>query len=176
MAEITRQTIVKDELSAAFLDLLKQKPFLSITVTELVKKAGVARASFYRNFNTTGDVMDYFLDKTISSFLTIALPIIEDANERTWRDFLFQYIYFLLNSESSYIQIRSDNMSVLFNGFISKARERKNSMPKRPSFEIYTLAGKLSLINGILISWKENGMVEPVEVMVDFIYNIISSF
>ena len=42
--------IVKDSIAQSIFQLMKRKRFSDITITEIVKKAGVARASFYRNF------------------------------------------------------------------------------------------------------------------------------
>ena len=41
---------VKDRLLAALIDFAGRKDWSKVTVTELVEQAGVARASFYRNF------------------------------------------------------------------------------------------------------------------------------
>lgn len=171
-----KKTIVTDRISTAFLELLKEKTFADITVTELVKKAGVARASFYRNFDSTSDVMNYILDDFISRLLLISVPAIQSSDKRVWKDFLFQYIYFLKSSEKEYINIRLDNISILLNNFINSAREKRKSLYPKASKEIYKISGKLSLINGVLLAWKESGMEEPVEDIVDYLMSIISLF
>lgn len=43
-------------LITALLQLLKTKDFTDITVTQVVKRAGVSRMAFYRNFDTLDDV------------------------------------------------------------------------------------------------------------------------
>ncbi len=40
----------KKWIEEALFVLLKQKPFSKITITDITKKAGVARLTFYRNF------------------------------------------------------------------------------------------------------------------------------
>ncbi|MBR5113246.1 MAG: helix-turn-helix transcriptional regulator, partial [Clostridia bacterium] len=50
--KITRESIV-----TALVLLFADKPYEKITVTEIVKKAGVSRTAFYRNFNTKEDVL-----------------------------------------------------------------------------------------------------------------------
>lgn len=46
----------------ALLDLLEEKPLDEITITELAKRAGVSRASFYRNFENIYDVLQTLED------------------------------------------------------------------------------------------------------------------
>ena len=47
----------KDYLTTALLQLLATKDLSAITVTQVVKRAGVSRMAFYRNFETLDDVL-----------------------------------------------------------------------------------------------------------------------
>ena len=94
-----KQQSVKDQIATAFADLLIEKPFGSISVSEIVERAEVARVSFYRNYSTTKEITDYIIDGIVGQIKEIILPVMEDENERNWRDFLFRYIYFVTGSE-----------------------------------------------------------------------------
>lgn len=48
---------VNTEITDALFELLKTRELAQITVTELIKKAGVCRASYYRNFYLTEDII-----------------------------------------------------------------------------------------------------------------------
>ncbi|WP_252898590.1 TetR/AcrR family transcriptional regulator [Secundilactobacillus odoratitofui] len=51
-------------ITTALFQLLETKDLGEITVTALVKRAGVSRMAFYRNFETTADViLKYFASK-----------------------------------------------------------------------------------------------------------------
>ena len=52
-----KERSVTADITDALFELLKIKQLSKITVTELIKKAGVCRASFYRNFYLTEDVI-----------------------------------------------------------------------------------------------------------------------
>ncbi|WPQ68875.1 TetR/AcrR family transcriptional regulator [Weissella paramesenteroides] len=52
----------KRALVEALFRLMSQKDFSDITITELIRDAKVARATFYRNFYTKEDIVKYFLD------------------------------------------------------------------------------------------------------------------
>ena len=47
----TGRYYVVDQIEQAFYDLMKEKDYTNITVTDIIKKAQVSRASFYRHFN-----------------------------------------------------------------------------------------------------------------------------
>ncbi|MBO0455296.1 TetR/AcrR family transcriptional regulator [Enterococcus hulanensis] len=51
----------KDYLTTALLQLLEKNIYSSITVSQVVRRAGVSRMAFYRNFDSLDDVLfDYF--------------------------------------------------------------------------------------------------------------------
>lgn len=52
-----KERCVATDITDALFELLKTKELPQITVTELIRKAGVCRASFYRHFNLTEDVI-----------------------------------------------------------------------------------------------------------------------
>lgn len=49
--------LTKECLQTALIRLMGEKPFEKITVTELVKKSGVSRMAFYRNYNSKEDIL-----------------------------------------------------------------------------------------------------------------------
>ena len=49
---------VRTAIMRAFFQLFSKKKLEDITVTEIVSEAGVARASFYRNYNSKDEVME----------------------------------------------------------------------------------------------------------------------
>lgn len=49
--------ITRECLQTALVLLLKEKKVEEITITELVKRSGVSRTAFYRNYNTKEDIL-----------------------------------------------------------------------------------------------------------------------
>ena len=56
--------------------LMKRKPYNKITVTDLVQEAGVSRNSFYRNYQSTEEIIRQFLEEGTSKWWSefIAYP------------------------------------------------------------------------------------------------------
>lgn len=50
---------VKDRLFSALVEFAGRKDWSKVTVSELIETSGVARASFYRNFKSVDDLIDY---------------------------------------------------------------------------------------------------------------------
>ena len=58
-----KRHVVKDYYTGAMLELLKRKPFSDITVSDLVRKSGASRASFYRNYESKEQIVDEYLEE-----------------------------------------------------------------------------------------------------------------
>lgn len=63
----TRQS--KQKLIEAFLVLMETKSFETITITDITKKAGVARLTFYRHFESKEAVLLAYLDSIFEIYL-----------------------------------------------------------------------------------------------------------
>ncbi|WP_300558725.1 TetR/AcrR family transcriptional regulator, partial [Companilactobacillus sp.] len=67
------QAIKKDSqqyLTTALLQLLETKPLNEISVTQVVKRAGVSRMAFYRNFDTLDDLLTSYFEPQIEQKFT----------------------------------------------------------------------------------------------------------
>lgn len=56
----------KQYIEEAVLQLMNEKDFHEISITEIAKKAGVGRATFYRNFDSKEDVLLYHFNKVVN--------------------------------------------------------------------------------------------------------------
>ena len=62
MSNEGRNAYVIEHLTDAMLNLLAEKPINDISISELVDKAQVGRASFYRNYTCKEDILKIYLD------------------------------------------------------------------------------------------------------------------
>lgn len=164
---------VKELIMDAFEELVTEKPYLDITVTDVVKKAGVSRASFYRNFSSTSDVFDSILKSISSKLKETVLPIISSHDERSWRAFLFRYIYYLTDNNLVYIFSQALNMSVPLDRITNLAHELSQNTNYENIQEKYRLSAKMALINGVVLHWLNDGQKESPEEIVDYLMDYI---
>lgn len=61
--------IVAESITIALIQLMKKKEFHDISITELTKRAGVGRVSFYRNFEDKTDVLRKYLNNIQYEFM-----------------------------------------------------------------------------------------------------------
>ena len=62
-------------LSKTLLELLKEKPFVEIRISDLCNKAMINRSTFYNHFEDKYDFLEYFLKDTMKKFDEEAMKI-----------------------------------------------------------------------------------------------------
>ena len=67
----------KEILSENFVQMMESRPFDSISVSALIEKCGISRATFYRCFRDKYDILDYIFDRELSDsfFFDYAKPM-----------------------------------------------------------------------------------------------------
>lgn len=63
MSNEGRNAYVIEHITAAMLELLREKSIEEISISELCELAGIGRASFYRNFDSKEDILRAYIRK-----------------------------------------------------------------------------------------------------------------
>ncbi len=92
--------IIEKQICECLLDLMEEKPYHKIKVSELVKNAGISRSSFYFYYESIPDVVEQIENnfiKGISDESTAAMRIVSgQANNVSFSDLIrptIQYVY-----------------------------------------------------------------------------------
>lgn len=167
---------VKQGIKNAVLQLMTEKTYMDITVTDITATAQVARASFYRNFNSISDVIDAIVDDLSEEFLEDIYPALTGSDERVWREFLFNHFYRFKRQKRKMEDFHPQNISVLFARLDSRMRQREATLPSETMRDRYAAIGKIGLINNITRKWMSNGMKETPEEMINYLMSFITGF
>ncbi len=155
----------------AFIDLVDEKDYPSVTITEIARRAGVSRMTFYRKFSSKEEVAKTFIETCGRRIAAV----IEDAG-KVWhlKDYfqvLFQHIstYGKLIRELYHAglgqQILTYIDSVLFHTLLGQ---------KTVSFDRYGRLFYSGAFYNVVIGWVMDGMTEPVERMADKYCSLIT--
>lgn len=140
----------------AFVDLLEEKDFARITVTDIVNRADINRGTFYAHYTDTRAVLEEIENEFIGRL------------EEAFSDFRYQEFFHnpmpILNRIAEWMQSDADNYRILlrtsgYGGFLDKLQDIflnhtmedssiPNEVKKRPSFQLqvrYLAAGTGSL-------------------------------
>lgn len=103
--------MVKEKLLTALISFSGEKDWSKVTVTELIKKSGVARASFYRNFKSIEEIIDYGIEQMTSCYNKGKLYLAEDFHSKE-----FMMIYWLENGIKETPEAMADEFLYIVNG------------------------------------------------------------
>ena len=167
------------KMSAALLDLLKTKPFAYITISEICKKAGVNRSTFYLHYENTADLLaetgQRLLDDFRSYFMvdTVALTAhFADCEEKELNfiteEYLHPYLSYIRDNRHVFATILKHANSFHFDAVFQRlfqhvfdpilhrfgypAEERK-----------YVMMFYLSGINALVLEWLKDGCRKSIE-------------
>lgn len=167
---------VKREIKDAVMELMAEKRYMDITVTDIVTRAGVARASFYRNFNSINDVIDAISDELSEEMLEDISPVLPCYDERALREFLFNHFYRIARRQKQMKKIRFENISVIFTRTEDRVQQSASLFSGDTIQDKYFAVGKMGLINSVTKKWVDTGMQETPEEMIDFLMSFITRF
>lgn len=85
--------IVTESITIALIQLMEKKDFCNISITELTKRAGVGRVSFYRNFVDKEDVLRKYLNDIQYEFMISRDANRHDSNFTEYITELFAHLY-----------------------------------------------------------------------------------
>lgn len=152
--------ITKDNIKNALKSLLKEKSLKSVTVTELVKKAGVSRTAFYRNYESMEDILSEIGEGFISTVKKY-LPEVKKHIDP----------YELLLEMFKKIKETESELKLIFKSHIHlddlwpKENPSGKLHGEKNTLERYSLVGIEGAMKAIIGDWIINGMVESAEEM-----------
>jgi AcrR family transcriptional regulator len=176
-----RSVRARKALHDALMDLLKQKPYAKISVTEITREAGLARHTFYNHFDDKGDLLNSLIDEILDEFFseTVELGVTLDAYGgdpvadreigigyfRKWREHV-EVVNILNTVDIDRLLI--DRMRDRFRRFLYNYVE-KRGFDLNPILAEYFISFNAYAFVGILRQWFRDGMKYPPEVMGDFL-------
>lgn len=116
-------TFIKKCIVESLVQLMKEKDFKDITITEITKKAGVSRMSYYRNYYFKEDILNNYMNELIEGYEKIRNIIIEKNKNCTY-PLILHVLRFFDDNKNFVIALEKSNLSNIIqnrlNVFIEK--------------------------------------------------------
>ena len=178
-----RAVRTREAIQLAFKELLKEKPFQKITVTEIAERAGFARHTFYNHYETKEDILNHLVDEFFDRFF------IDLGN---W-NFYYSQPGEDVQMVKSFFQAWKDNAEIVdvlkkvdFDAvLIERMKDHftkfyyEQVSPEIPGAGIalgkYMIYFNAYTLLGILKPWLQDNMKYPPEVMAQFLMQLSGS-
>ncbi len=153
-----------EKIGNGLLSTLKNKNFIEITVTDIQKSSSVSRATFYRLFDNTYDVLSYLCDNLFEK-VSKQFKLIDKYSPKTTS---LKFIQELMNNKSLLSAlINCERMDILYNSHLKYISKNINYFFPNSSIDKeqmnYLMITMTSLISSCLTAWLKNGSYETAE-------------
>ncbi len=155
---------VKDRLLSALIAFAGEKDWSKVTVTELIQRSGVARASFYRNFKSVEALIDYGLGEMNRLYHQGKGDLPEDFRSRALMEYKFRFYrdHAPLVLAFHRAKVSTSLLDIITDCEIDAFGDMPASSISR--YELYFYSGAFY---NMMLCWLEGGAKEPPEAMAD---------
>lgn len=150
--------LTREALEISLMQLLEKKELAKITISELVHRAGVSRAAFYRNYTSKEQMLEEIFGKTVQK-------IMDKLGQFNLRTELYQ-VWIILFKEAKK-EARLISLAVDYNLEKYLTQAVFNFLEKRQQSKIeassYIHSFWSSALVSVLSKWIKDGMQVPAE-------------
>lgn len=151
---------VKRNITKALFELMHEKSFSEISITEIIRRANVARVSFYRNYDSKEDVLLTLIEDVLEQYRSTA-----DWNEvncYTYENVCKSFEYFKEYGDIVLDLYQFGYGSILLEKLNRFHEQIAGTMPNK-SIEKYQLYMYMGALYNTAITWIQNGTRESME-------------
>lgn len=159
--------LTRECICTALIYLMVEKEYDKITITDIVNKAGVSRATFYRNYGTKENVLKEIVCQITNKIEGAFADPLFNQFPRKWLINCFSAIkgqnrvyMYLLKAGVSYGELFDISM-------ITHDKKIDNATK-------YKIIGFFNAFLAIVLEWLENGMSETEEEMADIVLSVLN--
>ena len=144
--------ITRESIEISLLQLLEKKDLKKITISELVQRAGVSRAAFYRNYDSKEEILESIFQSSIAK-ITKSL---DGYNLKTDLYQVWVYLFKEVKKEAKIISLAIDyNFERLLTKAVYDFLEKRNGSSLNSFWS--------SAIVSVISKWIKDGMKIPAE-------------
>jgi len=172
MKENKQVTRSKEWIFTALITLMKKNAFRNISIGDITKKAGVARLTFYRNFESKEDIL---INQGRKIYEQLMIDLEDGITEENAPYNSIKKIISVFNDYADLFEVLLKNgldylIMQSFEIEISTILKRILGIKKDDKYKVKFYEGALF---SIAVEWIKNSRKESIEEMTDIIYNLI---
>lgn len=171
-----RYSVADEAIYDAFFLLLKEKDIEKITVSDVIKKAGIVRSTFYNHYENIPALVTAIEDKTIDDIFSLMETFHPKNDADICKSFFVTICGYTRNNPFLANLLRSprgdeflEKALTMFHRFVADVTQ--NAAPSRHSKEelSYIVAGSIGSTLGVLHKWTKDNFAVPAEAVADIL-------
>lgn len=161
--------LMRISLANALVLLMQEKPLDEITVSDIARRAGVSRMTYYRHFSTKEELLEYRLDDMFSGYCKKLMG----CQRVALRDFARGFCDCFYENRGFLETLCRGNASGIIHErllvYLDELGARVFGNPRALQVSRYESACMAGCLYGVLIEWTKGGFEEPRESIVEAI-------
>jgi AcrR family transcriptional regulator len=158
-----KNKLARERIVAALTELMSEKEYASITITEITQRAKVSRMTYYRNYSSKEDILRKFMSDVGER---IHAKIVEHDLHRD----VYRYYLTLFETLGKYAALVNAALAAGLDGLILDCIARNMDQTfmdadAQPHAEKYLLRFHAGAFFHVFIEWTRSGMQESPESM-----------
>lgn len=177
-----RYSTAEEAIFDTFFLLLKEKELDKITVSDVIKKAGIVRSTFYNHYENIPALLTAAEDKTINDIF----KIMESFHPKNDKDMCDSYFLALCNYTKKNPFLANllqsprgdaffEKALTMFHQYVTAVTPSTISSQKDRSEFSYLIAGAIGVTLGVLHKWTAESFATPAEEVADIMSKIFLS-
>ena len=174
-----RYSTAEDAIIGAFFLLSKEKQFEKITVSDVVKKSGIVRSTFYNHYENVPALISAAEDKTINDIF----ELMESFHPKGDRQLCHSYFLAICNytKDNPFLSSilhspRGDSFlekaMLMFHRYVAKVSEVGSGIIKNNQSFSYYIAATIGINLGVLHKWTAEDCKSPAEEIADILTTV----
>ena len=153
---------LKECLGEAIFSLMDTMDYNKITISDIVKKAGVSRATWFRKFNNKEEAISFVFNKKWQNWIDSYKGTIN--NKISYTDAKFSFNFFLKNKDYCTKLYKAGLQNLLVKNLVFMI----NSVTANETLDIYYKNFWGFAFFGVVNCWIERGFSESIEQMQEY--------
>lgn len=174
-----RYNIVEEAIYDAFFLVLQHKELERITVSDIIKKAGIVRSTFYNHYENIPALITAIEDRTIHDIFYF-LNDFRPQNDRDLCKSFYMTICdytrknpFLANLlQSPREDVFFEKMITMFHHYVTNITQKNCSANDNPENFAYMVACSIGSTIGVLHKWIAENYVTPADTIAELLTNV----
>jgi AcrR family transcriptional regulator len=177
-----RFTSVETAIFDSLFLLMKEKEINKITVSDVVKKAGIVRSTFYNHYENIPDLVNAAEDKTIESIFKLMESFHPKDDRAICKSFFLaicnstkenHFLATLLNSTRS--DAFFEKMLLMFDRYMRQVTDNEAYHIKDRKKATYYIASSIGSTVGVLHKWSTSGFDASEDEVADIMTQVFVS-
>ncbi len=155
--------LARECIETALILLMEEKAFADISITDITKRAGVSRVTYYRNYSSKEDILSGYLQNVVTDFYTA----LKDYDAVTQTEALWTTLLEKMQEHSREIilLIKAGYGDEILNSYIRGINAGLSDTRENPEL-YYSNCYWVGALHSMTKEWVLSGMKESIEQMV----------